>query len=113
MELTQKIRQQSSLIEPWWTLAGAPLFEEFLFRFLPYRFVFIPYGYYWIVGVISSILFALIHRRFGKWFVAYAFVWGLVLWWIMVHFGFLAAVLLHGAVGFIHFRLGFKKLISH
>ena len=92
-------------IEPWWTLVGAPIIQESVFRYLPYQLYF-SYGGYNEIGIASSLLFAAIHWYFGKWFVLYAFVWGLVLWIVMVNYGLVATMVLHVLLNFVHWRLG-------
>lgn len=103
-------------IEPSWTLIGAPIVQEFIFRFIPYQ-VFLVYGEFYIIGVTSSILFAAIHWYFGRWFVLYAFTGGLVAWFVMVNYGLLWAIIFHSAANIVLLRLGilqrFKEKFLH
>lgn len=98
------IRTYTSRIEPWWTLVFTPIIQETMFRLIPYQFWYIRNDDFWTIGIISSLCFALIHWYFGKWFMLYSFAWGFILWWIMVSFGFIPAVLVHSVLNFFHIR---------
>lgn len=98
------IRTHTSRIEPWWTLVFAPLIQEFIFRFVPYRFFYLQTEQFWAIAFATAFAFALIHWYFGTWFMLYSFAWGIALWWIMVSFGFIPAVLVHSVLNFFHMR---------
>src|SRR3989344_3208307 len=95
--------------EPWWTLIGAPVVEEFIFRLLPYQ-LYLSIGQFWFLGFVSSILFAVTHISFGKWFMVYSFTLGLLLWALMDAYGYFAVVIIHGLLNIIHLKLNFKRL---
>jgi len=99
------IRKYTLRIEPWWTLVFAPLIQEFIFRFVPYKFLYVGTEQFWAIAFATAFAFALIHWYFRVWFVFYSFAWGLVLWWIMVSSGFVAVVLVHSILNFFHMRL--------
>ncbi len=105
MKIIEKWQEITSKIEPWWTLIGAPVTQEFIFRFLPFQ-LYLVYGGFYKIGILSSLLFAAIHWYFNKWFVLYSFAWGLILWMIMVNYGFTAVVVLHGLLNVLHLWLG-------
>ena len=106
------IRNKTAGIEPWWTLVCAPIFQEFIFRFLPYQFIYklTLTNEFWTIGLISSFLFATIHWYFGKWFVIYSFVWGLILWWLMVKYGLIMVIAVHAIANLLHIQLGIIKI---
>lgn len=101
----QKWRKITGRIEPAWTLIGAPIVQELIFRFLPYQ-LFLVYGKFWEIGIVSSILFTTIHYYFGKWFMLYSFLWGIILWWLMANYGLLAVIIVHSIVNLIHIQIG-------
>lgn len=103
--IVEKWQRNTSRIEPWWTLVGAPIIQEFIFRFVPYQ-IYLSYGEFYVIGVASALLFAVIHWYFGKWFVLYSLVWGLILWVIIVNYGFLWTVIVHSAINILHWKLG-------
>jgi len=98
-------------IEPWWTLVGAPVVQEFIFRFAPYQ-LYLIYGGFYIVGIVSSILFAAIHWYFGRWFVLYTLIGGTFLWIVMVQYGFLWVVILHSVANIILLKLGILQKVK-
>ena len=98
-------------IEPFWSLVGAPIVEELIFRFIPYQF-YLASGEFYIIGIASSMLFAAIHWRFGKWFTLYAFVGGFVAWLVIVNFGLLWAIVLHVFANFVLLQLGILQKIK-
>jgi len=110
--LVKTVRKFSSRIEPWWTVVITPIWQEYLFRYLPYRFLYLPTGAFWEIGLTISAFFALIHWYFGKWFVVYAFVGGFVLWWVMVDFGLISAILVHAFVNIVDLRFGIRKFLT-
>ncbi|MBI4034020.1 MAG: CPBP family intramembrane metalloprotease [Candidatus Brennerbacteria bacterium] len=109
--MIKKWQNITGRIEPWWTLVGAPVAQEFVFRFVPYQ-IYVLYGGFYAVGIISSLLFAAIHWYFGKWFVLYTFVGGLVAWFVMVSYGFLWAVILHVVANAVLLRLGILQKVK-
>lgn len=94
----RRIRSYTVKLEPWWTLIGAPISQEFIFRLIPYRFFYLSNSDYWRVGFISSLLYALIHWYFGKVVVFGTFIFGLFLWWLMVNYGLIFAVFVHALI---------------
>jgi len=110
-ELIKSIIDLISSIEPWWTIILIPIWQEVLFRYLPFRFFYLQTGKFWLIGIVSSLLFASIHFYFGKWFVLYAFLGGIVLWWIMVNYGLIAVVLAHAFVNIIDLLFGLRKFL--
>lgn len=105
MKIIEKWQEFIAKIEPWWTLIGAPVMQELIFRFLPFQ-IYLIYGKFYEIGIVSSLLFAAIHWYFGKRFVLYAFVWGLILWMVIVNYGFVAVIILHVLLNIVHLRLG-------
>ncbi|MBS3070877.1 CPBP family intramembrane metalloprotease [Candidatus Pacearchaeota archaeon] len=106
LEFTQKI-------EPVWTIILVPVWQELVFRYLPYKFWYLPSGNILLVGIVSSIVFALIHLYFGKWFVLLAFFAGLLYWVIMVKFGFIYAILAHSAINIIDLSFGIRYYVMN
>lgn len=96
--LIKPLRRSISKIEPYWTLVGAPVSQEIIFRFIPYQLFYLPTGNYWIVGLIASLLYSLIHWYFGILVTLGTFVLGIILWWVMVNFGLLPTILTHTVV---------------
>lgn len=56
--------------------------------------------------------FASIHWYFGKWFVVYSFAGGLVLWFVIVNYGFLLAVILHALANLVLLSLGILRKVK-
>ena len=102
--VVEKWQSITARIEPWWTIVGAPIVQEFIFRFIPYQ-IYFSYGNFYGIGITSALFFAVIHWYFGKWFVLYSFLWGLIFWLVIGNYGFLWVVILHGAINVIHWRL--------
>lgn len=96
----------------WYVLIFTPIWQEFLFRYLPYRYLYLPTGKFWEIGLTTSLVFASIHWYFGKWFVAYTFFWGLVVWLVMGRFGLLGAIFLHSFLNMVDLKLGIRKFLS-
>ena len=94
-----------------WPIIFVPIWQEFVFRYLPYRFFHLPTNNFWLVGIISSLVFASIHWYSKEWFIAFSFIGGLVLWWIMVKYGLIAAILLHSLANVAIWLLGLKDAI--
>jgi len=103
------LRYIKNKIEPFWTLIAAPIIQELIFRYVPYRMFYTNTERYWITGIISSILFTAIHWYFKIWFIIYTFIWGLILWWIMARYGLLTVIVIHASVNLIHLVIGFPK----
>lgn len=93
-KFVENLRSYTVNFEPWWTIIGAPISQEIIFRFIPYQ-IYLKIGNYWVVGIISSIIYALIHFYFGWQIVLGTFVLGLVLWFVMVNYGLVPAILVH------------------
>lgn len=110
--LTSIIRSHTSRIEPWWTMIGAPLTQEIIFRFIPYQLFYLPTKKYWLVGIVSSVVYALLHWYFGLTIIAGAFIFGLVLWWVMVKFGLIPAVLLHFLLNLVILAIWGEKWLA-
>jgi|SRR3989344_7948275 len=113
-KMIKKWQSFIDILEPWWTLIGAPVVQEFIFRFIPYQ-IFIIYGRFYLVGIVSSTLFAMIHWYFGWWFVLYTFIGGLVAWFVMVNYGLLWVIILHSVANIIllKFRVLQKLKTNH
>lgn len=94
-----------------WTIILVPIWQEFLFRYLPYKYLYLPTGKFWEIGLPLSLFFALIHWYFGKWFVIYAFIGGIILWWVMVKFGLIGAILVHAAINVVDLAFGLRELL--
>jgi membrane protease YdiL (CAAX protease family) len=90
----------------WGPLVIAPIWQEIVFRYLPYKYISIPYDHFWLVGLITATLYGLIHWYFGLAFVVVAFVWGLILWYMVREYGLLAIIILHSVVNLIAIYLG-------
>ena len=101
----------TSKIEPFWTIILVPIWQEIIFRYLPYKFWYLHTGNFLLVGLISSIIFALIHWHFGKWFVLLAFLFGFVYWAVIVKYGLIAAILTHAFINIIDLAFGIRYLI--
>ena len=112
LELIQKARVFTGTIEPLWTIALVPIWQEIVFRYLPFKFWYLPTQNFWLVGIASSVLFALIHWYFGGWFVVAAFAAGLLYLWVMVNFGLVAVILVHALVNIADLVLGIRQLLS-
>jgi len=96
-----RVRRLTSRCEPYWTIIGAPIIQEIIFRFLPYQYFYLESNDFWLIGIVSSVLYALIHFYFGFIFTLGTFLLGLVLWVVMVRFGLIEAILLHSFVDVI------------
>ena len=102
----------TSKIEPFWTIVLVPIWQEIVFRYIPFTFWYLPTGNFLLVGLISSIIFALIHWYFGKWFVFFALIFGFIYWVAMVQFGLLVAILTHALVNTIDLKFGVRNFIG-
>jgi membrane protease YdiL (CAAX protease family) len=92
----------------------APLLEEAIFRWAGSRLADLtwasPSGRTG-VALGSAVLFGLMHRRFGNWFVGYAFVGGLVLWATYARSGYWGAVLLHIGANVVDLSIGWRRYL--
>jgi Type II CAAX prenyl endopeptidase Rce1-like len=92
-------------------LVIAPLLEEAIFRLAIFRLA----GALHIGGgpaaTGSAALFGLTHLRFGRAFVGYAGVGGLVLWATYVRTGYWGAVLLHLGANLVDLSLGWRRYL--
>ena len=86
----------------------APLVEEAVFRAGIFRVA----GAGWRVAVGSAALFGLLHLRFGRWFVGYTFVGGLVLWATYARTGYWSAVLLHAVANLVDLSVGWRRCLN-
>lgn len=110
-KLAENIRDLTTSIEPWWTIVLVPIWQEVVFRYLPFRFWYAEGGDFWLVGVATSIIFALIHWYFGKWFLMAAFFAGLLYWWVMVNYGLAAAIITHAIVNISDVVFGLRRFL--
>ena len=88
-----------------------PIWQEVVFRYLPFRFWYLASENFWTAGIVSSLAFATIHWYFGKWFVLWGFFSGLILWWIMVKFGLLAVIIIHVIVNAVDLTFGLRNFL--
>lgn len=99
-------------IEPFWTVVGAPVIQEIIFRFIPYQYLVPYFGIdYLLAGIFTSVAYASIHWYFGKWFVLYTFFLGLLLWYIIGEFGIVAAIIVHSLANIIDLRVGWREML--
>ncbi len=116
IKILERARNFTSRLGFWWPIILVPIWQEFLFRYLPFRFLWTtsamdilgPY----VIWIGTSLTFALIHWYFGKWFVVYAFVWGLILWWIMTDIGLVGAIFVHALVNLIDLKFGIRNFLT-
>lgn len=113
LELITKFRTVVASIEPWWTIALVPIWQEVIFRYLPFQFWYLPTQNFWLVGIVSSFIFALIHWYFGLVFAVAAFFAGLIYWWVMVHYGLVAVILVHALVNIIDLTFGIRHYLAN
>ena len=112
--MDQIARNMRALVDPLgpiWPIILVPIWQEFLFRYLPYRFIFLPFGKPWLVIVITSLIFASIHWYCKTWFIVLTFFAGIFLWWLMAKYGLIAAILFHALSNAILWVLGLKNVI--
>ncbi len=64
-----------------------------------------------MVGIVSSIVFALIHWYFGGWFIILAFVVGFLYWLVMIEFGLVSVIFVHALVNLIDITFGIRQLL--
>lgn len=108
----EEIRKFTSRLGPWWPIVLVPIWQEFLFRYLPYKVLFLKFGYFWEIGIVTNLIFASIHWYFGRRFMIWAFFWGMVSWLVIVNFGFIPAVLLHSLVNIADLRFGIRSFLK-
>ena len=109
----QRIKSLTASLEPGWTAILVPFWQEFVFRYLPFNFFYISsVENFWLAGIISSVAFASIHWYFGRLFVLYAFSGGVILWWVIVNYGFAAAVFLHAVVNIVDITFGLRHYLT-
>lgn len=113
LEFIQRIQSLTAQIEPYWTLAIVPIWQELVFRYLPWRFWYLAGGNFWVVAISSSMAFASIHWYFGKWFILWGFVSGMLAWWVMIKLGLFAVILLHAFINVIDLTFGLRNLITN
>jgi hypothetical protein len=94
-EVLGRFKKFTSKFGLWWPIVLVPIYQEFLFRYLPYRFLFLPFGFLWEIGIVTNLIFAACHWYFGRWFMVWAFFWGMVSWLVIAEFGLLGSILLH------------------
>ncbi|MBI4039995.1 CPBP family intramembrane metalloprotease [Candidatus Daviesbacteria bacterium] len=99
--LTKELRTRLLKVEPYWTLMGAPISQEVIFRFIPYELFYLPTGNFLEIGLLSSLLFALTHWYFGKLITIGTFLVGMIYWWAMVNLGLLAVIFVHSMVNVV------------
>ncbi len=96
----------------WWAVVGAPIIQDVIFAYIPYKFLYLPTGLFWQIGIIASILFASIHWYFGKWFVVYAFIMGFIAWTIIVNYGLLTVIIFHSLINAIDWKIGIRRTLT-
>jgi len=96
----------------WWPIVLVPIWQEILFRYLPYTFLYLPFDRFWEIGILTSTIFAAIHWYIGKWFTLWAFLWGMVLWWVMGELGLIGATLLHSLINIVDLKVGIRKYLQ-
>lgn len=89
----------------------APIVEEIVFRFIPFL-IYQKVGIFILVGVVSSIGYALIHWKFGKPFMVYTFIFGLFAWVVMVNYGLIFAILAHSSLNVIDWKIGTRRVLT-
>lgn len=94
-----------------WPLVLVPIWQEYLFRYLPYRFLYLSSGKFWLIGIVTTLLFALIHFYFKPWFIVFTFFAGMFAWWLMVKYGLFAAILFHALLNLVAWVFKLKDII--
>ncbi len=110
-QLFNSLKRLTASLGFWWPVVIVPIWQELLFRYIPYRFFYLPTGKFWLVGIISTLFFAAIHWYFGKWFVIYGLIGGIILWWVMVKYGLVAAIILHALVNALDLIFGLRNFL--
>jgi membrane protease YdiL (CAAX protease family) len=92
----------------------APLLEEAIFRWAGFRLAGLagagPRGPR-AVALGSALVFGVMHLRFGRRFVGYTFVGGLVLWAAYARSGYWGAVLLHAGANVVDLSIGWRRYL--
>lgn len=109
--IIQSVRDFTAALEPWWTVVLVPIWQEVVFRYLPFRFWYLSGGNFWLVGIASNIAFAAIHRHLGWLFMLWALVAGMFQWWVMVEYGLVAAVLVHAFINIVDMTFGLRRFL--
>ncbi|MFC1625616.1 CPBP family intramembrane glutamic endopeptidase [Patescibacteria group bacterium] len=104
----QKVRQLTSQTEPYWSIIFVPIWQELLFRYVPY-FIYLKLNNFWLIGIISSLVFTSIHWYFKKWFIVFSFFGGILLWIIIVKFGLLPTIIIHSTINLLLNASGLRK----
>lgn len=89
----------------------SPIAEEILFRFIPFL-IYEEMGYFVLIGLSSSVLYALTHQKHGKLFIIYTFLFGLFAWLVMVNYGLFFAILAHSLLNIIDWKIGTRRVLS-
>jgi membrane protease YdiL (CAAX protease family) len=92
-------------------LVIAPLLEEAIFRLALGRLTGALSVGRGPAALGSAALFGLMHQRFGRWFVGYAFIGGVVLWATYVRTGYWGAVLLHVSANVVDLSVGWRRYL--
>lgn len=92
-------------------IVRAPIIEEIIFRFFPYL-IYQRAGNFLLIGLGSSIIFALTHWKFGKLFIVYTFAFGLFAWFVMVNYGLIFAILAHSLLNIIDWKIGTRRILT-
>jgi membrane protease YdiL (CAAX protease family) len=106
--MLQKAGMITKQLEPYWSIIFVPIWQESVFRYIPYL-IFLKVNNFWLIGIISSLTFASIHWYFKKWFIAFSFFGGILLWIIIVKFGLLSTILTHLAINLLLVASGLRK----
>lgn len=91
-------------------LVIAPIWQELVFRYIPFKFLPFTQNHFWTVGIATSLLYGLIHWYFGWIAVVLTFIWGLILWYIVSKYGLIPVILLHSGMNLIVIALGISHL---
>jgi membrane protease YdiL (CAAX protease family) len=89
----------------------APLVEEAIFRAGSFRLAASLPAARGGVALGSAVAFGLMHKRFGRRFVGYAFVGGLVLNAAYARTGYWGAVVLHASANVADLSLGWRRYL--
>ncbi len=87
----------------------APLLEEAIFRVGVSRLAALLRVERGPVALASAVVFGLTHRRFGYWFMGYAWAGGLMLGATYARWGYWAAVLLHVLANLVDLSVGWRR----
>lgn len=112
IQILEKVRNFTSLLGFWWPIVLVPIWQEVLFRYLPYKFLYLANGRFWGIGIITNIVFAGIHWYLGKWFMAWSFIWGMVLWLVMRKYGIIPAIVIHSLINILDLQFGIRGFLQ-